>query len=82
METMNIAIPPLLKEFVQLRVERGGYGSVRELIRLDQRQSAQSDLENELLRGLASGPPVKMTKATWSALREDINRRLSSLKEL
>lgn len=85
METMNIAIPPLLKEFVQLRVERGGYGSVseyvRELIRLDQRQSAQSELENELLRGLASGPPVKMTKATWSALREDISRRLSSSKK-
>jgi len=84
METMNIAIPPLLKQFVQRRVDEGGYGSVseyvRELIRLDQRQSAQAVLETELLRGLASGAAGKMTKGDWAKLRAEVSRRASSGK--
>lgn len=39
MDTMNIAIPESLKEFIQHQVERGGYSNVseyvRELIRAD-----------------------------------------------
>lgn len=82
METMNIAITPVLKEFVQQRVEAGGYGSVseyvRELIRLDQKQSAQDRLENELLLGLASGPAEKLTKSEWARIRAEVRRRASS----
>lgn len=85
MDTMNIALPAPLKEYVQQRVEQGGYGSVseyvRELIRLDQRQSAQAKLENELLRGFASGPAEKMTKAEWSGIREEVRHRVSSRKK-
>ncbi len=84
METMNIAITPVLKEFVQRRVDEGGYGSVseyiRELVRLDQRRSAQASLENQLLLGLASGPAEKMTKNDWAQIRAEV-RQLSTARK-
>ena len=84
MDTMNIALPNNLKEYVQRHVEQGGYSGaseyIRELIRLDQRESAQAVLETELLKGLASGPPQKMTAADWSAIRGEVKRRISSRK--
>ena len=85
METMNIAIPEALKEFVQQRVSNGGYSSaseyIRELIRLDQRQSAKAVLEAELLRGLASGPPIEITDRFWTDLERDVRKHVSSRKK-
>ena len=81
METMNIALPNRLKEYVQQRVEQGGYSSaseyIRELIRLDQRESAQTLLEAELLKGLASGPPQRMAADDWSKIRREVKGRIS-----
>jgi antitoxin ParD1/3/4 len=85
METMNIAVTSALKEFVQRRVEAGGYGSVseyfRELVRLDQKQAAQASLENELLLGLASGPAEKLTKKEWSRIRAEVRQLASTRKK-
>ena len=57
MNTMNIALPTPLKDFVLDRVERDGYSSaseyVRELIRGDQKKRAKELLEQEILRGAA-----------------------------
>ena len=59
MDTMNIAVPDALKEFVQTRVAEGGCSSVseyvRELIRADQKQQAWAVIEAEVLKGLRSG---------------------------
>ncbi len=84
METMNIALPNSLKEYVQQRVQQGGYSSaseyIRELIRLEQRESAQALLEAELLKGLASGPPQQLAAHDWSTIRREVKRRLSDRK--
>jgi antitoxin ParD1/3/4 len=84
METMNVALPNSLKEYVQQRVEQGGYSSaseyIRELIRLDQRESAQALLEAELLKGLASGPPQRMAADDWSKIRREVKGRISDRK--
>jgi antitoxin ParD1/3/4 len=81
---MNIALPMNLKKYVERRVSEGGYSSVseymRELIRSDQRESAQALLENELLRGLASGPAERMTPADWKGIRGEVKRRLATRK--
>ncbi len=81
MQTMNIALPKPLKDYVQDRTEQGGYSSVseyiRELIRRDQQQSAQAMLEAELLKGLASGPAKKMSAAEWAGIRAEVKRRVS-----
>ncbi len=58
MATMNISLPDTLKNYVDSRVERDGYGTVseyfRELIRQDQQRKEQERLERaqlEKLRG-------------------------------
>ena len=59
METMNIALPESMKQFVQERVSEGGYSSVseyiRELIRADQKRKAEDRIDALLLEGLDSG---------------------------
>lgn len=79
METMNIALPPALKEFVQTRVAEGGYGSVseymRELIRADQEQAAKALLEAEILKGLRSGESALLTEREWAEIRSEVLRR-------
>ena len=46
MDTMNIALPAAMKQFVQEQVRRGGYSSVseyiRDLIRRDQKEAVQN----------------------------------------
>ena len=84
MDTMNIALPQNLKDYVQARVAQGGYSSVseyvRELIRADQKQAAEEILEQEILRGLGSGKPVPMTKDDWADIRREVKRRAMGRK--
>src|SRR5688572_11117049 len=59
METMNVALPEAMKQFVQERVSQGGYSSVseyiRELIRSDQKRKAEERIDALLLEGIDSG---------------------------
>jgi len=84
METMNIAMPELLKDYVLRRVEQGGYGSaseyIRELIRADQKQAAQDRLELELVKGIQSGEPTEVTAADWKSIRTEVRRRSEARK--
>jgi antitoxin ParD1/3/4 len=77
METMNIALPESMKQYVQARVSEGGYSSVseyvRELIRADQRRKTEDRIDALLLEGLDSGEPIEVTREYW----EDKKRRLS-----
>jgi antitoxin ParD1/3/4 len=85
METMNVALPDALKEFVQSRVAEGGYSSVseyvRELIRADQKQQAWAVLEAEVLKGLDSGPSVPMTSEDWESIRAEVRERFDGRKK-
>ena len=84
METMNIALPESLKEFVQKRVSEGGYSSVseyiRELIRVDQKELARERLEVEILKGLQSGKATPMTRKDWDGLRTNLRQRHAKRK--
>ena len=83
-DTMNVALPRNLKEYVQERVSLGGYSSVseylRELIRADQKQKAKEALEAEISKGLDSGDATPMTAEDWQAIRREVVRRHSSKK--
>lgn len=72
-ETMNIALPEAMKEFVLQQVSEGGYSTaseyVRELIRADQKRKAQERVEQLLIEGLESGPATPWTKADFDKLR-------------
>ena len=73
--TMNIALPEALKEFVQQQAAAGRYSSVseyvRELIRqAQQRKTTEDELTALLLEGLNSGPPIALTARYWENKRK------------
>ena len=81
-ETMNIALPDAMKEFVLEQVAAGGYSTaseyVRELIREDQKRKASERLEAMLLEGLEGGNPMPLTKRDWNEIRAQVKARLKS----
>ena len=80
MATMNISLTDPLKQFVDEEVSQGGYSStsdyVRDLIRQRQRQKAEELLRRLIAEGLASGPSVPITPATFERMRQDLAERL------
>jgi antitoxin ParD1/3/4 len=80
MDTMNIALPEALKQFVQERVTAGGYSSVseymRELIRADQKRNTEERIDALLLEGLDSGTPIPVTNEYWDEKKRKLTERL------
>jgi len=80
METMNIALPGSMKQFVQGRVTAGGYSSVseyvRELIRADRKREVEERIDALLLEGLDSGAPIPVTKEYWDEKKRKLDERL------
>jgi antitoxin ParD1/3/4 len=84
-DTMNIALPESMKDFVHEQVATGGYTSaseyVRELIReAQQRRAAEDELESLLLEGLNSGPSIEVTPAYWEEKRQRLFEQRSKAK--
>jgi antitoxin ParD1/3/4 len=83
METMNIALPESMKDFVQSQVSEGGYSSaseyVRELIRADQRRKAEERIDALLIDGLGSGSPLPVTKDYWEQKKKRLTERLGKI---
>jgi len=79
MDTMNIALPEDMKQFVQEQVSLGGYSSVseyvRDLIRTDRKEKVRMALETEVLKGLRSGDSTPMTDEDWAEIRRKISER-------
>jgi antitoxin ParD1/3/4 len=80
MDTMNIALPESMKQFVQKRVTAGGYSSVseyvRELIRADQKRKVEERIDALLLEGLDSGEPIPVTQEDWDEKKRKLTERL------
>ena len=79
MQTMNIALPDALKDYVLQQTAQRGYSSVseyvRELIRSDQTEKTREALELEVLRGLGSGKSESLTSEDWATMRREIQQR-------
>ncbi len=82
MTTMNVSLPEKLKQYVDGRVEAGGYGTaseyVRDLIRQDldnQRKERNDRLDGLLLEGLKSMEEegtFEITDEYWDEMRTRI----------
>lgn len=66
MKSFNVTMPEALLQYVRNRTKEGGFGTptefMRHLIRKDQEDRAEKDLEKRLLEGIKSGRsrvPVK-----------------------
>jgi antitoxin ParD1/3/4 len=79
MATMNISLPDSLRDFVESRVNEGGYSTAseyfRDLVRSDQKRESQQRLEALLLEGLES-PAHELTSADWDHIRQEVRRKL------
>lgn len=80
MPSMNVSIPEPMRRWVESQVKLGKYGNtseyIRELIRKDQKQRSQEELEELLLEGL-KGPNSAMTRKDWDKIRAEVTRRLT-----
>jgi antitoxin ParD1/3/4 len=83
MQSMNISLPEPLKDFVDDQIAKGRYSSaseyVRELIREDEKRKANERLEGLLLEGL-TGEETELTRADWSAIREEALAQVKARK--
>jgi antitoxin ParD1/3/4 len=76
--TMRISLPATMKEYVERRVETGGYNSVSQyfehLLREDKKQYEQDrkELERLLLEGLESGPALPWTPEDTQKIKEEV----------
>ena len=79
METVTIALPESLKDFIEAQVAEGGYSGVSEylqmLIKEDQKRKAEEKLEVLLLEGLNSGEPIEVTEAFWQEKQRQLIER-------
>ena len=84
MQTMNISLPDQLKEFVDHQVGSGRYSTVseyvRNLIRDDEKRTAQEKLEALLVEGMKSGAPTEMTRKDWEDIRRQATKQFESRK--
>jgi antitoxin ParD1/3/4 len=78
--TMNVSLPEQMKNFVEERLESGGYGSVseyvRELIREDQKRREEEKLEKLLLSRLES----KESDFSIQEVRKELAQRVKKGK--
>jgi antitoxin ParD1/3/4 len=77
--SMNVSLPRSQRDFVEERVNSGGFGStsdyIRELIRQDQRELARAELERKLVKAMDSKNRTNMTASFWKRLRRDVAER-------
>jgi antitoxin ParD1/3/4 len=83
MQSMNISLPDLLKQFVDGQILSGRYSSVseymRELIRADEKRKAEEALEAKLLEGLGT-TETELNAAEWSAIRKEALAQIEARK--
>lgn len=76
MSTMNISLPAELKEFVDERVEDGGYQTTSEFLRdLIRREQERVRFRNLIQEGLDSPPGPIADAKYFTAMRRRIKRR-------
>lgn len=75
MTTVTISIPESLRKFVDMQIERRGFGNVSEyfraLVREQKEKEADRQLEALLLEGLESGEDITVTPAFWKELKAE-----------
>ena len=83
MTPLNIQLPDSLRSFVDEQAASGGFGDaadyVRTLLQAEQRRLAIEQLEQQILAGLDSGPPIEATPAYWENVRQEVTSRYASM---
>lgn len=79
---MNISLPERFREFVDFRMEKGGFCNaseyIRHLIREDHKRMETEELQRLIKEGYESGPPTPMTKQDWEDIRRRVRERAAA----
>ena len=82
--TVNISLPPPMKEWIEAQVAVGGYGTVseyvRHLVRAEQQRQLRQQVDDQLHAGLDSGDATPMTADDWKHIRQEGRKRLAAAK--
>lgn len=74
MKTISIPLPDDLAQFVDERVKAGRYGSpsayIQALLQIDRDKGEPLWVEEALLEGLESGPPIQVTDEMWEERKQ------------
>jgi antitoxin ParD1/3/4 len=77
MASLNVNMPKDLRDFVDQRTEKGGFGTpteyVRHLIRVDRDEQGERELERLLLEGLKSGNAKGDVKTLFKRLHARVD---------
>ena len=83
--TMNISLPPTLKDWVEQQVSRRGFGTaseyIRHVLREEQERQVRQRIDAALIEGIESGPSTSMTENDWDEIRNEGRRRLAKRKQ-
>lgn len=81
MQTMNIALPETMVEFVEEQVVAGDYDSaseyIRDLVRADQKRHAKTQMEQVLISAMGAGDAIDLTPEMLEEVRNGLRRRAS-----
>jgi len=77
--TINISVPPAVRDYIADRVSEGHYGSVseymRELVRQDREERLRDAVDAKLIEALDSGDSREMTPADFARIKAEVRRR-------
>jgi antitoxin ParD1/3/4 len=83
--TMNISLPPPLKEWVEGQIAAGGYATAseyfRQLLRAEQQRKVRGQIDATLHESLDSGPATPMTQADWDRIRREGRKRMAARRK-
>lgn len=82
MQTMNVALPDPLVEYLKQQTAEQGYTNVsdyiRELVQADQLKKERLALEAEVLRALECNEFIEATDETWDGMWQEVLDRLAA----
>ena len=80
--SLNVALPEVLKEYVERRVAEGAFRDpsdyIGTLINEDRKRRAEARLEALLVEGLDSGDPQPLDAAEWESIRQEVRERIGA----
>ena len=84
MAIVNISLPDQMKQYIESRVDEGGFQTTseyfRDLVREDQKRQAEARLESLLLQGMES-PATEWTPEDADHVRKAVRERLAAKRQ-
>lgn len=81
--SMNISLPPALREWVEQQVEVRGFGTasefVRDMIRRERERMQRERIDQKLLSAMKT-PVSELTEGDWKAIRREGKKRIAKRK--